>query len=192
MDGSEFIAKRCATGANNIATCTVLVRTAAQKQAGYYREGLPYTDDLEMWMCLATLGPVAETNALQGIWLVHDANMSNYYKSRQTRDLLAVKDAFESFFQHEGRRLPNAKTLLRQAVRSIGERSYWSALSHMSRGHFETGLALFRLAFSLKPSVALIPPVNYLYRMDDPFGRVKEFVSEVVGNAFPPKRRKLR
>jgi glycosyltransferase involved in cell wall biosynthesis len=182
IDGPDFIARRCHTGANHIATCTVLVRTRCQKQAGHYREGLPYTDDLEMWMRLATLGPVAETSATKGIWLVHGANMSAFYQARQTRDLLAIKDAFDSFFRHEGSQLPNARALHRQAVRSIGERSDWSALSHLSRGHGSTGLALFKLAVRLRPSTAIVPPVNYLFRMDDPFGRVKQVVSEIAGN----------
>jgi glycosyltransferase involved in cell wall biosynthesis len=182
INGPDFIARRCHTGTNHIATCTVLVRTTCQKQVGHYREGMPYTDDLEMWMRLATLGPVAETNATQGIWLVHGANMSAYYQARQTRDLLAIKDAFDSFFRHEGSQMPNAQQLHRQAVRSIGERSYWSALSHLSRGHGSTGLALFKLAVRLRPSTAIVPPVNYLFRMDDPIGRVKQVASEIRGN----------
>ena len=182
IDGVDFIEQRCQTAANNIATCTVLVRTSLQKQAGHYREGLPYTDDLEMWMRLATFGSIAETETVQGIWLVHGANMSAFYQERQTRDLLAIKDALDSFFRHEGSRLPNAQSLHRQAIRSIGERSYWSALSHLARGHLSTSLALFKLAVRLRPSTAILPPVNYLFRMEKPFQRVKTVISEVVGN----------
>jgi hypothetical protein len=93
-----------------------------------------------------------------------------------------MKIAFDSFFRHEGSQMPNARYLHRQAIRSIGERSYWSALSHLSRGHGSTGLALFKLAVRLRPSTAILPPVNYLFRMDDPFGRVKQVVSEIRGN----------
>lgn len=182
VSGSNFIERLCRTAANNISMCSVLVRTSCQKQAGHYRKELPHTDDVEMWMRLAMLGPVATTDAVQGFWLIHDSNRSNFYQSRQTRELLALKDAFESFFTHEGSALPDAAGLYRQAVLSVAERSYWSALAHLSRGQISTCLALFKLAVRLKPSTAVLPPVNYLFRMDDPFGRVKQVVSEIRGN----------
>ena len=181
--GLAFIERFCRTAVNHISGCTAIVRTACQKKAGHYREGLPHTDDFEMWMRLATLGPVAETQAVQGISLIHGANMSAYYHARQTRDLLATKDAFDSFFRREGDSLAGAGALHSQAIASIGERAYWSAISHLLRGHGATGLALMKLALQLRPRNAALPPVGYLLRNDRALRRMREVFSEMLGSA---------
>lgn len=181
LSGAQFITRFCMHGVNQISGCTALVRTSLQKKAGHYRTELPHTDDFEMWMRLAALGPVAETDAVQGISLIHGANMSAYYHAVQTRDLRAMKDAFDSFFRHEGSHLPEAKSLHRQAITSIGERAYWSAISHICRGKSSTGISLFKLAFSLRPATALLPPVNYIFRMDRPLRRIRHILSEITG-----------
>src|SRR5215469_14104785 len=55
---------------------TAVVRTSAQRRAGYYRAQLPHSCDLEMWMRLACLGRVAETNCVQGYVRRHARNRS--------------------------------------------------------------------------------------------------------------------
>lgn len=112
--------------------------------------------------------------------------MSAYYHEVQTRDLQANKDAFDSFFRREGRRLAGAEALHRRAVASIGERAYWSALSHIFRGKVATGVALMKLAIQLRPLNAAVPPINYLLRMDRPFQRVRDVVFEMARSAGRP------
>lgn len=178
LGGLDFIARFCRRGVNHISGCTALVRTSFQKKAGHYRVELPHTDDFELWMRLAALGPVAETDAVQGISLIHGANQSSYYHAVQTRDLLAMKDAFDSFFSREGSSLPGARKLHGQAVASVAERAYWSAISHLCRGKKRTAASLFKLAFSLRPRSAVLPPVNYLLRMDRPLRRITQVLAE--------------
>ncbi len=74
--GIELIKELCNSTINRIKTSTVVVRTDAQKRVGGYRSGLPHAGDLEMWLRLASLGDVAETELIQGIKRMHGTNMS--------------------------------------------------------------------------------------------------------------------
>jgi glycosyltransferase involved in cell wall biosynthesis len=82
MRGHHFIRDRCT---HPVASASVLVRTRAQKQAGYYRRALPYTDDLEMLLRLAMLGSVAVTDAIQGARRLHGGNMANVNSQSRAR-----------------------------------------------------------------------------------------------------------
>lgn len=191
IEGPAFIERFCLRAVNHISGCTAIVRTASQKTAGHYRAHIPHTDDFEMWMRLAMLGRIAETDAVQGVSLIHGANLSAYYHAEQTRDLIAMKDAFDSFFRDEGARLARAEALYAQAIASIGERAYWSALSHAVRGHGATGWALMKLALRLRPMNAALPPVRYLMRMDRPLHRMSAVLAETargLGKASPRRK----
>jgi len=180
-EGRDFIERYCRVPVNPIASCTAIVRTTAQKRAGYYRPELPHADDIEMWLRLSSLGRIARTTAVQGIYRIHGANMSVFYHGVQTRDFSQIEAVFESFFANEGTSLPNSDDLHRQALRSVGERAYWSALSHLCRGRAKTGADIFKIAFRLCPSSVILPPINYLFRMNNPMQRVAEVVSEAIG-----------
>ncbi|MEO9339267.1 glycosyltransferase family A protein [Mesorhizobium sp. SB112] len=162
MAGHALIERFCKTGRNHISGPTAIVRTAAQKRAGRYRPSLPHTDDLEMWMRIALLGDVVETERQQAIARVHGGNQSATVANIH-RWNLEFKAAFESFFENEGRAMSDAKELLETARRNLGERAYWSALAHMARR--EAGAAKL-MAFALKsrPSMAILPPFGYLAR----------------------------
>jgi hypothetical protein len=72
--------------------------------------------------------------------------------------------ALNSFFDHEGGNLPDVARLRRLGRRSISERAYWCAVKDLLRGRISAA-ALFKLAVRLDPTVAFIPPVNYLFRI---------------------------
>lgn len=179
LSGHDFISRFCRTGMNRISGCTAVVRTAAQKEAGHYRPELPHTDDFEMWMRLAALGPVAETSTIQGISLIHGSNHSAYYHQQQDRDLQAMFEAFEFFFSEAGSDLPMSACLRKMATRSLGQRAYWSGWSHLLRRKPKTAMKLFRFAVGLSPSVAVLPPVSYLFRIESPLGRLGEVFNEI-------------
>ncbi len=102
ITGLQFIADLCGTPINRIGANTVVRRTSLQKRIGYYNTSLPYTDDLEMWLRLATVGKVARLNAVQATRRYHATRMSSHYQSVQVRDFHERERAFESFFAHEG------------------------------------------------------------------------------------------
>ncbi|TCN31291.1 glycosyltransferase family 2 protein [Sinorhizobium americanum] len=180
--GVEFIQRLCRIPVNNIGANTVIRRMSAQKQAGYYRASLPYTDDLEMWLRLATLGDVASIKIPQAIRRYHSSRMSVDYK--QLRDFTEREAAFESFFANEGRAIPSAELLMAKARRGLGEHAYWSAISHFFRGQGRTGADLLRLSHRWRPNAALLPPLQWILKMDRPLERAAEIVSEM-----PPLRR---
>src|SRR5690606_37761450 len=165
-DGHDFVFERCRNPEHYIAAGMVLVHTSAQKAAGHYRDTLPHTDDFEMLLRLACLGRVADTQAVVGIKRMHDYNRTKEFLAERTRDLVERQAALESFFAREGSALPDAARLLRLGSRSIAERAYWCAVKDAVHGRFRAAGELFSLAYRLSPRVVLLPPFNYLWRME--------------------------
>jgi glycosyltransferase involved in cell wall biosynthesis len=178
--GMDLIERLCRTPVNIVGANTVVRRTSAQKRAGHYRPSLPYTDDLEMWLRLAAAGKVAEIPSVQAIRRFHTGRGSTHYESVPVRDFIEREAAFESFFAHEGSSLPRAAELLALARKGLGEHAYWSAISHLLRGHGRAGVALMRLSHHWRPRAALVPPLKWLLRMDRPLQRAGEIVREAL------------
>lgn len=175
--GLDFICHLCRTGANPVGASTVVRRTSMQKQAGYYRPELPYTDDMELWLRLACIGSVAKTSAAQSIRRKHSEQHSTHYESVFIRDFRERDKAFRSFFANEGSHLPGANELKERAYLGLGEHAYWSAMSHMVRGHTDRGLELFRFASERRPGRAALPPIAWLFRSERTVYRTKELLA---------------
>jgi glycosyltransferase involved in cell wall biosynthesis len=178
--GLDFIRRLCRTPVNNIGANTVIRRTSVQKQVGYYRASLPYTDDLEMWLRLANAGNVVCIRTVQAVRRYHAARMSVHYQSVQVRDFVERERAFESFFANEGRTIAEADLLMAEARRGLGEHAYWSAISHFSRGQRRTGIELMRLSHQRRPRALMLPAFGWLGRMERPFWRAVEIISEAI------------
>jgi glycosyltransferase involved in cell wall biosynthesis len=178
VPGREYIEHACRYPRNYIGAPTVVRRTSAQKRVGFHRPELPYSDDLEMWLRLATVGSIASTKAVQGIRRVHALQMSEGYRSSMVRDFAEREAAFKVFFANEGRALPSADRLLRQAKRNLGADAYWSAVSHLFRGYPNDSLMLFKFCLTRRPSAAIFPPVGWLFRMHRAFARIGEVLVE--------------
>lgn len=175
VSGQDLVERFCRTGYNHVIG-PVVVRTVKQKLAGYYRPELPHTDDFEMWMRLSRHGTVAETDAYLGLLRIHNSNRSAFCRQsdlehlsqdERSRILYHWHDeaAFESFFSHEGKLLPDAERLYRLAKRSVAERAYWAAIARMCRG--QTRISQYFWDFSKKRRSSILPPVGYLTRRDD-------------------------
>jgi glycosyltransferase involved in cell wall biosynthesis len=165
-DGRDFIHAYCRSPEQYVATGMILVRTSVQKAAGHYRPELPHTDDVEMLLRLARLGSVAETDGVVGIKRMHGDNRTQDLLSERTRNLLELLAAFESFFEREGQSLLEADRLMRLARRGVSERAYWCAVKDLVRARMRNAWGMFGLAVRLYPRVAIVPPLNYLFRMD--------------------------
>jgi len=77
LPGGQLLETVCrAGGRHNIEGPTVVVRTSVQKRVGHYRDELPHTAGLEMWLRFARLGAAAETDCVQGIRRHHPHIMS--------------------------------------------------------------------------------------------------------------------
>jgi len=184
--GEDIIARFCRDGVNHIpGPSAVVVRTAVQKLAGHYRAALPHTDDFEMWMRLARLGPAVRTDACQAILRLHGSSRKTsacrvYTCERPPALPREDEAAFESFFANEGASLPEASRLYRLAKRSLAERAYWAAVAHVCRGQIGVSWDLLRFALEHRPSCAVLPPLGYLFRRDDAASRIVSVVSEMV------------
>jgi glycosyltransferase involved in cell wall biosynthesis len=193
--GQDLIERFCGDGVNHVpGPSTVVVRTAVQKAAGYYRTELPHTDDFEMWMRLARLGPAARTEADLGILRFHGSARSAAARRIQSAPYHQPpampwhdEAAFESFFAHEGAALPEANRLRRLARRNLGERAYWAAVAHLCRGQFRPSWDLLKFALSRRPVAAIVPPVHYLFRRHDGIERVVEVAAEMVRWSRPSR-----
>jgi glycosyltransferase involved in cell wall biosynthesis len=172
MSGRNYIELVCRTLRSHISPPTAVVRTATQKAVGFYKQSLPYTDDLEMWLRLALVGDVAATDAIQGINRRHSSSQSAGVQNAYAWDKHA-EEALSVFFREEGRVLPDASRLLKRARRRVAERAYWGSWARRLRGESDLSRELRRSALTLCPDMALIPPVSYLMR--DP---------AIVGNVF--------
>ncbi|WP_099868155.1 glycosyltransferase family 2 protein [Pararhizobium haloflavum] len=169
VSGTRFIEERCRNPEHYIAAGMVLVRTAAQKRAGLYRDVLPHTDDFEMLLRLAMLGDVRRTDSPLGIKRMHGANRTLTFTQDPARDLKEREAALASFFANEGAALANASRLRRIGRRSIAQRAYWCGLKSLAHGRAGAWSHL-ALAFQLAPRMALLPPLGYLKRMERPIG----------------------
>jgi glycosyltransferase involved in cell wall biosynthesis len=161
----------------------MVVRTAAQKRAGYYDRNLPFTCDLEMLMRLAALGGVAETNAVQGVRREHKGNISSAYWQDFRLRLEAVSAAVETFLAAGGLGRNQTSRLRALARASLARDAYWSAVSHLVRAKYREAAGLFRLAFGLLPRLAILPPIGHLFRTKGVLSRAREIFVEASGRS---------
>ncbi len=179
-DSHAFIKRFCRLGVFQIPGPSIVVRTSVQKRVGHYRTALPHSDDYEIWLRLAMHGPVAELDCIQAGIRSHDANRSAELWSHQIQHILHTAAAAESFFDHEGGGMAGSGRLRKLSQRGIANRAYWSGMSHLGRRNLEA-VELFKLAFRLSPSSALLPPVSYLLHRPDALRKIGSFLSGRVG-----------
>ncbi len=184
QSGLGFIRDLCGTPNKPLALGTVVVRTDAHKKAGHYRPELPYTDDWEMILRLATFGDAAATEAFQGIRREHAANMSREFWKKRLDSLTEREKAYVSFFAHEGRDLAGADEMLALARRRLGDTAYWAGVSHAVRGR-PGARELFDFAFTRAPASRFAPPVQHLARIANPIERVQRVIGEAFGGRRP-------
>ncbi len=70
---------------------------------------------------------------------------------------------FRSFFENDGRDMPQAKQYLAAACDCLTKRAYWSAWSNLVRRE-EGSVSLMAFALRRHPLMALMPPFDYLFQ----------------------------
>jgi glycosyltransferase involved in cell wall biosynthesis len=153
--GLELIKGLCHSATNSIRTSTVVVRTAAQKAVGGYRQGLPHAGDLEMWLRLASIGKVAKTPLIQGIRRVHRANMSMTEFGHPIADFRQLMAAFDTFFRKEGQRLDNCKELWGLSRSCLAERFLWKGVDELWNSGPLRGFGVIAAVLWYSPSIIL-------------------------------------
>jgi glycosyltransferase involved in cell wall biosynthesis len=152
LSGSQFIESCLATIYNQISMPTVVVRTAAQKAIGGYRETLPHSGDLEMWLRFAARGySIAQTNAAQAFRRRHAHAMHLEYAV--LRDLQHLLAAYETVFVEQGLWLGDGKALVRRARAGIADAAFWRASEAFETGDSAGCQRLLDYAAELAPSI---------------------------------------
>jgi len=176
--GRQFIEDLCQVPIDVVGPNTVVRRTSAQKAVGYYRDTLHYYDDLELWLRLATLGDVAVTGEIQALRRIHSGQHSQQYRTQLQRDFHEREAAFMSFFANEGKAFPNWQKLERQVRSQLGKHAYWSSLSHYYRGKKDVAAELMKYSRQQRGLAGLVPPLDWLLRMNQPLERLKQVMRE--------------
>jgi glycosyltransferase involved in cell wall biosynthesis len=184
LTNHSLLRRLCETGRPDasrfmIPGTTALVRTSAQKRVGHYKDYLPHTSDLDMWLRFGCIGGAAETTAIQGIRRVHPLNRSASLHDCHSWNL-HWEAAFDTFFKEQGASLANASLLRRTARRALAERAYWGVASNLLRGDLALSFKLLLFALTRCPAMMMLPPVGYLLRQEDTVQRVANVLSTVT------------
>lgn len=178
--GPRFILRLCEQPVSPVGTSTVFIRTNVQKRAGHYNPNLTHADDVEMWLRLAQFGAVAETASVQAVRRIHSNQLSRCFDDALIRDCTERLAAYEAFFAGPGRTIENSRDLHATAVRSLSARAYWAGLSHLLRGHRRASFDLLAFAVRQRPLMAIVPPLDWLVRMEDAGNRVRQVVDAAM------------
>jgi glycosyltransferase involved in cell wall biosynthesis len=132
--GTDWVAQRCKTGTNPIASPEVLVRTSLYKALGGYRSELPHTGDLEMWLRVAAHADVIYLRgADQACYRVHPLAMSRTVFETSIQDLRGRKACFDNFFDQNGYLLDDAKSLRERVDEALAREALWRACRAFDR-----------------------------------------------------------
>ena len=146
--GRDFIDRMCRAGNNIVGATTVVRRTSMQKIVGYYPPQLERANDLNMWLRLATLGNVAETEAIQGIRRRHANQLSEFYRDRLVCDFMELSNNFEHFFSNEGGSIQGSNDARRAATRKIASNALVASAKRFLKGRVAESGELFNFAFT--------------------------------------------
>lgn len=163
VSGMDYIRQTCKDSFCDVGAPAVIVRTAAQKKAGHYRESLTRTFDFEMYLRLAMHGGVASTNRVTGIRRLHQRQVSTPFLENPLLDFEEHERAFETFFAHEGATLPNAAELHAMSRRKMGDYVYWYAMQQKLRRSTDVRTSL-EFAAIRRAHPAWAPPLPFLFK----------------------------
>lgn len=135
---------------------------------------------MEMWLRFAAHGALACINAVQAIYRLHHANMSNFYVG----DYQERKDAFDSFFAEYANHLPSAGILQAQSDRVLAESAFWTGIAQLCRGNVSGGRWLLGFAINLRPSLRFWPPIMRVAQKPDMYKHVRSVFRDSLGNFF--------
>jgi glycosyltransferase involved in cell wall biosynthesis len=154
----DLIAEMCATSKNLVPTPTAIARTQCQKAVGGYRESLPHTGDMEMWLRFAANCAVAKIDTIQAIYRRHSTAMSNPYFAERMSDLRQRQLAFNSFFDECANRISNSRSLRALARQTLAHHVFRSGVGLVRRGRFREGFDFIRGSIEMDPWLCYVPP----------------------------------
>ena len=151
--GAEFLESCCAEGGNLICTPTAIVRTRLQKKVGGYREELPHSGDMEMWMRFAVHAHVGVLDADQAYYRIHSRNMSLEWFETVLPDLKQRKAAFNVLFREQGDSIADRERLQLMANREVSWNAFWAASTVFEKGDLASCQEMLDFALDVNPEL---------------------------------------
>lgn len=137
--GQDWLAIRCERGYNSISSPEVTVRTALVRKLGGYREELPHSGDLEMWMRFAAYADVGYLRRVdQAYYRIHPESMLRQRYYQALVDLRERRAAFDVLFRDHGDVIPDRARLQDMANRALAREALWRACRAYDRGRLAT------------------------------------------------------
>jgi glycosyltransferase involved in cell wall biosynthesis len=149
----EFLEVTCRTCINPVPTPTAIVRTTLQQLIGGYRQDLPHTADMEMWMRFAAHAPVAILESDQAYYRWHGQNMQVGYQGDVIGDREHRKAAFDTLFRDFGHLLGDCDRYRQMATRVLGEDAFWAASRAFEAGELRACQELLKSAERIYPAL---------------------------------------
>jgi hypothetical protein len=130
---------------------TAIVRTSLQKELGGYRQELPHSGDMEMWMRFAVHASVGRLEADQAYYRVHENNMHKSYLG--VKGLLQRKAAVDTLFGFYGDRIEGGRRIQQRTYRMMAERACRIGSNAFDRDDVDTCKRLLDLALEMDPTL---------------------------------------
>ena len=163
ISGVEWLENLCREGQNPITSPEAIVRTRLQKELGGYRQQLPHTADMEMWMRFAVHSNVGRLEDPQAYYRIHGQNMSEAlcekfeFSKLNTRDFAERKEAFDLLFREQRQALPDCDRLQRLAHEGLAWNAFWYAHKLFDQGDLFGCRAFLGIATELFPGIVARP-----------------------------------
>ncbi|HXQ20492.1 MAG TPA: glycosyltransferase family 2 protein [Candidatus Acidoferrales bacterium] len=157
--GRDWFAARCHTAENCVRSAEVVVRSRLLRQLGGYRDELPHTADLEMWMRLALYADVGYIiDSHQAYYRDHVASMRHQRFGTSLADLMQVRAAFVILFHDHGAAIVDRSRLEAVATCALARRALRAACRIYDWGPLDLAQAagLESLARSLYPDAEIL------------------------------------
>lgn len=188
--GQEWIRKRFQRGMNCILQPEAAIRLSALREVGPYRESLPHTSDLEMWMRLASRYDVGRINgSYLGYYREHTASMSNTVNGGLLTDVSERARAFDSFLSECSELLLDATSMSAIGYRVLSREALRYAIPISAGRVIDQGQAddYVTLAFKLYDRIESLPEWRTLNRLSDmkvgPARNLSLKVRDMVGDS---------
>lgn len=153
-DGSAVLSGRrfveYSRARNIVPTPSAVVRTNLQLAVGGYREDLPHTGDMEMWLRLAARADVGYLDDDQAVYRIHGTNMSKAYDG--LADLKARAKALDAFFADGVSRIDPTGALQRECLHHFAGEAFRHARMALNRGELEAADRFGDYGLSVSPT----------------------------------------
>jgi glycosyltransferase involved in cell wall biosynthesis len=136
--GREWFEIRCRLTENCIRSPEAVMRTSLLQRLGLYRDELPYSGDLELWMRFALNGDVGYVAGPdQAYYRDHGTGMHRIQWGNALAEHQQISAAFEMIFHYHGNRIPNRSRAEAQVRGALGKRALRLACAAFDREPFD-------------------------------------------------------